>query len=248
MPTAHTVFEGYGLINESRKNFLKEIIPHLIAECGLNTALDVGCGVGFFSQWLSEAGLKVKAFDARAESVQEANKRYPSVEFYVDDLEKPKRLEVSASDLVLCFGLLYHLENPFLAIRHLHSLTKKVSVIESMIAPYSSPSAVLIDETKGIDQALNYVAFVPSEACLAKMIYRAGFPHVYRAAPLPEHTDFATTLEHKRRRTILVASKSRLSPPMFQELQEVFVSDVWQRKTFRMMRKIVNLRARLIGK
>jgi SAM-dependent methyltransferase len=247
MPYNHTLFDDYGLINESRKNFLQEVLPPLIAECGLNTALDVGCGIGFYSQWLSEVGMEVKAFDARSQNVQEAKERYPDVEFYVDDIEKPKMLEVGASDLVLCFGLLYHLENPFLAIRHLNTLAKKISIIESMIAPYSSPSAVLIDEMKRIDQALNYVAFVPSEPCLVKMIYRAGFSYVYRVAPLPNHTDFRTTLRHRRRRTILVASKSRLSHPTFRELREASVSDVWERRSFRIIKKIKALRTRLVG-
>jgi len=247
MPNNEIVFDAYGPINESRKSFLQEVLPLLVTECGLGTALDIGCGVGFFSQWLSEAGMKVRGFDARLQNVEEAKKRYPSVKFYVENIEESKVLELGASDLVLCFGLLYHLENPFLAIRHLHSLAKKISIIESMIAPHSSPSAVLIDESKGIDQALSYVAFVPSEPCLVKMLYRAGFSYVYRAASLPNHTDFKTTLKHKRRRTILVASKSKLGLQAFREVREASVSNVWERKTFRILKKLKTLRSRLVG-
>lgn len=111
MPDNDTVFDAYGDINESRKNFLQKVLPPLISKCRPNTALDVGCGAGFSSQWLSEAGMKVRDFDARVQNVQETRKRYPSVEFYVDDLDKSKGIELGASDLVLCFGLSY-LVNP----------------------------------------------------------------------------------------------------------------------------------------
>jgi FkbM family methyltransferase len=56
------------------------------------------------------------------------------------------------------------------------------------------------------DQSLTDMAFYPSELCLVKMLYRAGFAHVYRVARLPEHDDFRETEDHTRRRTMLFAS------------------------------------------
>jgi Glycosyl transferase family 2 len=38
------------------------------------------------------------------------------------------------------------------------------------------------------------------------MLYRAGFGFVYRLAPLPKHDDFRETFEHRRKRTVLLAS------------------------------------------
>ncbi len=57
-----------------------------------------------------------------------------------------------------------------------------------------------------MDQSLTDMAFYPSEPCLVKMLYRAGFAHVYRVPRLPEHDDFRETSDHARRRTILFAS------------------------------------------
>ena len=42
------------------------------------------------------------------------------------NVEDPQVRELGASDLVLCPGLLYHLENPFQAIRNLHALTARI--------------------------------------------------------------------------------------------------------------------------
>ena len=41
-------------------------------------------------------------------------------------------MELGEFDLVLCFGLLYHLENPMRTIRHLRALTGQGLLLESM--------------------------------------------------------------------------------------------------------------------
>jgi len=42
----------------------------------LSTALDAGCGIGFFAKILQEAGLNVRAFDGRMENVEQARARF----------------------------------------------------------------------------------------------------------------------------------------------------------------------------
>lgn len=224
------VFDHYGSMNESRTRFLEWLLPALINTCDLKVGLDVGCGVGFFSNFLEGMGINVTGLDARIENVAEAKKRYPGITFCVYDVEDPKVLELEPADMVLCFGLLYHLENPFRAIRNLHALAKKLVVIESMIVPHQLPVAALVDEGQGEDQSLNYVAFVSSEACLVKMLYRAGFEAVYKPQRLPDHDHFRASLEYRRRRTILVASKVKLTLPTLQELPEPQAENMWRKK------------------
>ncbi len=62
------------------------------------------------------------------------------------------------------------------------------------------------EEPSQEDQSLTDIALCPSEGCLVKMLYRAGFPAVYRVAAMPDHDDFRETSEHARRRTVLFAS------------------------------------------
>jgi hypothetical protein len=101
-------------------------------------------------------------------------------------------------DLVLCFGLLYHLENPLLAVRHLRPLTEKCLLLKSMCIPDDKPSILLREEPSESDQGLTDVACYPSEDSLTKMLYRTGFSFVYRLAPLPKHDDFCETFEHRQ--------------------------------------------------
>jgi FkbM family methyltransferase len=195
-------------INESRATFLKSFMPDLISDTKMTTALDVGCGsLGFFSSFLHEMGLDVTALDGRPENVADASKLNPSIEFKVGDIEDPQIISLGKFDLVLCFGLLYHLENPFRAIRNLHALTEKCLLIEAQTAPYESLTSVLYEESRASNQSLNYVAFMPTESSLVKMLYKGGFTRVYRPCRLPEHPDFRGSLTRKRARTVLMASK-----------------------------------------
>lgn len=217
-------------MNDRRKEFLEKILADLVPTYDLRTVMDVGCGVGYFSNVLALMGLDVEAFDGRYENVAEARNRYPEISFKLCDIEDMGVCELEPRDLVLCFGLLYHLENPFRAIRNLSLLTKKFLIIESMVAPFEKPIAVFVDETHTADQALNYVALVPSENGFVKMLYKAGFVSVFKAQELPEHEEFKESMSYKRRRGIFIGSKLDVSIPNFMKLTESTAPDLWKKK------------------
>ncbi len=241
------VFEGQEQYSfyESRKKFLGILLSNLPNCLSLRTVLDAGCGIGLFSNYLSSLNLNVAAFDGREGNIEEARKRYPQVEFFVKNVEDPRVRELGQFDLVLCFGLVYHLENPFRAIRNLHDVTAKVLIIESMVTPSPSPIATLMSECQGDDQGLRYIAFVPSEACLIKMLYQAGFPEVYKTMELPDHEYFRETISHQRRRTVLVASKVKLLSPLLQSIAEpqLETQDVWH-KSLASLGQFINIAGR----
>jgi hypothetical protein len=57
------------------------------------------------------------------ENVTEARRRFPHLPFAEADIEAPEITRLGKFDVVLCLGLLYHLESPLLAIRRLQTLT-----------------------------------------------------------------------------------------------------------------------------
>jgi SAM-dependent methyltransferase len=205
--------ETYAQICRARANLLQTFLPELQRQLGLRTAIDVGCGTGFFSEFLRDSEFRVTALDGRKENVEEAQRRVGNVDFRHADVEDQSLPTLGLFDLVLCFGLLYHLENPFRAIRNLFALTKKVLIVESMCVPDESSLLYLLDEGNLEDQALNYIALYPSEGCLIKMMWRAGFPYVYSFRNLPDHDLFRDTRSRKRSRTMLVGSQVRLDIP-----------------------------------
>jgi SAM-dependent methyltransferase len=197
----------------AKADVLRELLPQLSRQVGLSTAVDIGCGLGYFSGLLRDAGLSVVAVDVRETNIAEARRRYPDIRFEVRDVEAPTLPTLGTFDVVLCFGLLYHLENPFRAIRNLEGLTGKVCIIESMVAPYAGPLAAFVEEGTGEDQGQTYLAQIPSETWLLKALSRAGFGYVYWYSPLPRHPDFRPRPYRRRRRTMVIASKLHLVVP-----------------------------------
>ena len=227
---------------EARQSFLRYILPHFKQRLDLRTALDVGCGVGYFSAFLLDLGFQVTGIDGRVENVAEAQKRYPNIPFYVANVEDVSITHLGQFDLVLCFGLLYHLENPFAAMHNLYALTAKVLLIESMTVPGQCPVLILRDEGQSEDQGLHFVAFYPSESAIIKMCYRSGFPFVYRFLQLPDHEDFHASVWRRRVRTILAASHSPLNFPFLELVAEPMDwSDPWETR----MGKILHFLRRL---
>jgi SAM-dependent methyltransferase len=203
-----------------RQEFVTEMLGSLRKQVDLNSALDVGCGVGDFAKFLSDMGFCVIAADGRSENVSEAQRRYPNIKFLTADVENLTLEKTGRFDLVLCFGLLYHLENPFRALRNLHGATDKVLLIETMCVPGAHAMMDLLDEGVAEDQALNYVAFYPTEPCLIKILYRVGFPFVYLFDRLPSVEFYSSSLWRKRPRTMMVASKVPLKAPELSLVRE----------------------------
>jgi FkbM family methyltransferase len=221
----------YRKLIEARGDTIRQVVTKLKAAVGLSTALDAGCGVGFFSQTLAECGLNVCGFDGRAENVAEARRRFPEIPFERADAEDRGILHLGSFDFVLCFGLLYHLENPLLAIRNLRALTSKCLLLESMCLPEQKASMLLREEPRQDDQSLTKVACYPTESSLVKMLYRAGFAAVYRVIMLPDHDDFRETPEHARRRTVLLASAVPIDVAGFRLIPEPHdQEDPWAKK------------------
>jgi len=129
----------YESLNTSRGAVVSSLLNQVKNTLGLYTAIDVGCGLGYFSALVKSLGLDVMAVDGRPQNVEEASRRNPGIAFTCCDAQSPELLNKGKFDLVFCFGLLYHLENPFLTIRYLHEMTHRLLLIEGVIYPGADP-------------------------------------------------------------------------------------------------------------
>jgi SAM-dependent methyltransferase len=218
-------------INTARQDWIGAVLKDVMPRQNLRTCADIGCGVGHFAAYLAKKGLQVTGWDAREENVQVAGQRLPDLRFGVANVEADDFATIGQSDMVLCFGLLYHLENPFKAVRNLAAITGKTLLIESMVVPGEGTVAILADESTQINQGVTFLALIPSEPCLIKMLYQAGFSHVYTTTQPADYEDFRETEHYLRRRITLAASREALHSPILtlapEPRQEVM--PIWQK-------------------
>src|SRR5581483_174674 len=132
-------------------------------------------------------------------------------------------------DIVFCYGLLYHLENPVAALRNMADVCDGFLLLETVITDHAEPILRLSDEPAATpNQALAGVAGRPTPAFVAMALSRSGFPFVYAPLRVPDHADFQfqwrNDLEFSRDghllRCIFVASRQPLSSPELSLLLE----------------------------
>ncbi len=124
-------------IHETREKAIRQYLTTL--DGNYTTALDISCHEGFFSHVLSEYFDHVTGIDKNAESVAKAREiasllGHTSLKFETSTVEAWD--ESQNADLVLCLGLLYHVENPIPVLRKLASLAKMEMCIETQVLPF----------------------------------------------------------------------------------------------------------------
>jgi 2-polyprenyl-3-methyl-5-hydroxy-6-metoxy-1,4-benzoquinol methylase len=76
-------------INKARQDRIKGVLNELRTVSPIKTAVDLGCGVGIFSKFLTDLGMEVVGVEGRLENITEAQRRYPTIKFNQWDVEDP---------------------------------------------------------------------------------------------------------------------------------------------------------------
>jgi SAM-dependent methyltransferase len=178
--------------------------------------LDVGCGVGHFTDFYTRKGCSVVGIDARYENIEEMAERYPTIEGHVADVQSFPLSRFGQFDVIHCYGLLYHLENPVAALRNISVVCDDLLILETIICDSSLPVLVAADEALQANQAISGIGSRPSPSFVAMALNRVGFPYVYMTLTLPDHpdfhfewqNDFSTTRGKNNMRCVFVASRT----------------------------------------
>jgi len=184
--------------------------------------LDAGCGVGNFASFYLARGCKVVGVDGRSENIAELRRRLPEVHGHVADVQQSEIRALGEFDVVHCFGLLYHLESPAAALRNFAAMCREFVVVETMVCDSMRPVAVLADETKSVNQALEGLGCRLSPSWVVLALNRMGFPWIYGTNRPPMHPDFqfawnddlATLRDGHNLRCVFVASRERIERPL----------------------------------
>ena len=122
-------------------NLVRHAFPALLNGCGGSLkgkrVLDVACNCGGFSVEAAKRGAEyVLGFDVVERYIQQANfvkraLRLQKVDFKVMDIDEIAVSTVGQFDITFCFGILYHLENPVLAMKRLSSVTSHAMLVDT---------------------------------------------------------------------------------------------------------------------
>jgi SAM-dependent methyltransferase len=206
--------EGADAINRARLEHLESLGLPLEGK----TVLDVGGGPGHLAQFFVERGCRVVSVDARPENIARMHELYPTLEGHVADVEEDDLTRFGRFDVVFCYGLLYHLENPVRALRSIVAACDGLLLLETMVCDTSAAVLRIEDEYLSANQALRGIAHRPSPAWIAMTLDRIGFRNVYAARTPPAHPDYVfewhdnlyTARDGHLLRGIYVASTSRI--------------------------------------
>lgn len=196
-------------IHQTRLEMVERVVDsHFAGRLPGVRCLDVGCHEGFYAVAMARKGMReVHGIDVRETSLTKAR-------FVADALElanlsyEQRNVEdlagtVEPYDLCLFLGILYHLENPILALRNISRLTRELCVIETQVVDEVEGSAewgaqawtrpyhgvlALIDESgefynQNAETGASPIATCPSPKALDFMLRQAGFRRTEIVAP-----------------------------------------------------------------
>lgn len=208
-------------IHATRENALRQYLGNM--DKSFSTALDISCHEGFFSLILAEYFKTVTGVDKNEETLTKAKQiaellKHSEINFENSSVELWD--EKLSADFVLCYGLLYHVENPIQIMRKLAAITKKMICIETQVLPYDmngpieDGSYMWQRDLKGLfgicadysdrpEGGMTDLALVPSRSGLEFLLKQFGFKTVSFYKPSADDYEQFT----RNHRVIVMAEK-----------------------------------------
>jgi FkbM family methyltransferase len=154
--------------------------------------LEVGAGIGDHTGFYLDRGCSVMTSDARPENLMALQERFagnPAVRIASLDMDQPAGL-TETFDVVHCYGLLYHLQKPGVAIEFLCKRCDSLLVLETCVS-YGSEARMypLAEPAHELSQAFSGQGCRPTRAWVVEQLKRF-MPHVYVTATQPAHPEF----------------------------------------------------------
>ena len=143
--------------------------------------LDIGAWDGWFTFEMERRGAEVVAIDL----VDDTNFRKArelmgsKAEYYVEDITFLTPEKYGYFDIVLFFGVLYHLKHPMLALERVCELSRNLVCVESFVSDEVLDGPVVMEFYEGDELAGQFDNWCgPSLSCLMAMCRTAGFAEV----------------------------------------------------------------------
>lgn len=180
--------------------------------------LEVGAGPGDHTGFYLSRGCVMVSTDAREECVRALRSRHPQVMAHIVDmnLPKPRFGEPIGGlfDIVHCYGLLYHLDRPDIAIESMANVCRGMLLLETCVSPGTCADLNPVHEdATDSTQALTGGGCRPTRSWVLIELKR-WFPYVYVTRTQPNHPEFpldwTKPMTNGLTRSVFVASRTPL--------------------------------------
>jgi tRNA (mo5U34)-methyltransferase len=203
-------------VHPTKLDLIEEPVRAVLDAAGPRaTGIDLACSEGWFAHRLLDWGAqRVVAYDLRERNVRRARLvrdhlgiHSGRLDFEEADLYKLDVDALGTFDVVILFGIIYHVEDPVGAIRRARALTRGICVIDTALtrqqrplmhtwgvydevleAPASFAAKLEADAaTNPVASGTGIVSMVPNRAAVELMLEAAGFRTWEWREPLQHH-------------------------------------------------------------
>ncbi|MGN6350941.1 MAG: class I SAM-dependent methyltransferase [Candidatus Nitrosocosmicus sp.] len=165
------------ILNDDRwKNSVEEYILDELSitkdQIKDKTVIDVGCGGGRWTYGFAKLGCNVTATDVSEGPIKITKEFVPTAETIVSDLfELPSKLKGRSFDIIWCWGVIHHTENPKRAFETLLKLMHPQSILHLYV--YSFNRGIRI---KTVRKILGLFS-LPNREKIIKILIKIGVLH-----------------------------------------------------------------------
>lgn len=211
------------------ENYLRHTARRLehLASLGIPVAgkrvLDVSSGIGDHARYFMDRGCRVTMTEVRQENIDVLRQRFPEADIRMLDLENPAALEGSPFEVIHCYGLLYHLGKPDVAIDYLAGICSGLIFLETCVSPGTEEEINPVAEDPGNPTwAFSGGACRPTRPWVFNRL-KKHFAHVYMPRTQPNHPQFILEWENQPKndkiltRSVFIASREPLQNPLLLE-------------------------------
>jgi tRNA (mo5U34)-methyltransferase len=184
-----SVIPGLQTIQQLRNRLAQFPIPEDLRG---RRVLDIGAWDGWFSFEMEKRGAEVMALDSAEHTRFKVARELlgSKVEYRIGDICRISPRDIGRFDIVLFFGVLYHVKHPLLALETVCDLSTDLAFIESYVSDdgtnLAAPPVMEFYETTELrGQFDNWVG--PNTSCLLAFCRTAGFARV----------QFESVLDHR---------------------------------------------------
>jgi SAM-dependent methyltransferase len=177
--------------------------------------LEVGAGIGLLTSFFTQRSCEVTSTEARKELNKENLSRHPRRKgwvFQADLMQVASHDDLGAFDAVFCYGVLYHLPNPRMALMDLANVCETVFLLETMVWYEDDGKIHRTREPPSLDQSFYGHGCRPARDWVMEEL-RKHYEYVYITVTQPDHAQFPTSWPSKPGqdcRAVFVASRKEI--------------------------------------